>query len=99
MTAYNVVRNRVKPGRERDFEQAFRDAAARKHPGMRKLVVIKTGDRAYCIVGEWDSMDAIAAARPEMIKTLDSFRDMLDDLGEGLGVTDPVSGEAVVEIS
>lgn len=98
MTAYNVVRNRVKPGREKDFEQAFRDAAERQHPGMRKLAVIKTGDRNYCIVGEWDSMDAIAAARPEMIKTLDTFRDMLEDLGGGLGVTDPVSGEAVVEI-
>ena len=24
MTAYNVVRNRVKPGREKDFEQAMR---------------------------------------------------------------------------
>jgi len=29
---------------------------------------------------------------------LDSFRDMLEDLGGGLGVTDPVSGEAVLEI-
>jgi hypothetical protein len=30
-----------------------------------------------------------------MIATLDSFRDRLEDLGGGLGVTDPVSGEAV----
>ena len=44
-------------------------------------------------------MEALAAARPEMIQTLDSVRDMLEDLGDGLGVTDPVSGEAIVESS
>lgn len=98
MTAYNVVRNRVKPGREQDFENAYR-SIERNFSGLRKMAVIKTGDRSYCIIGEWDSMDSIVAARPEMIKTLDTFRDMLEDLGGGLGVTDPVSGEAVVEIS
>jgi len=97
MTAYNVVRNRVKPGREQDFEQAYRNVQ-REFSGMRKLALIKTGERSYCIIGEWDSMDSIVAARPEMIKTLDTIRDMLEDLGGGLGVTDPVSGEAVVEI-
>ena len=42
-------------------------------------------------------MDALAAARPAMIATLDEFRDKLEDLGGGLGVTDPVSGEAVID--
>ena len=97
MTAYNVVRNRVKAGREKDFEQAIRNLD-RDYAGMRKMAMIKTGDRTYCMIGEWESMDAIVAARPKMIKSLDSFRDMLEDLGSGLGVTDPVSGEAVVEI-
>jgi hypothetical protein len=32
-----------------------------------------------------------------MIGILDSFRHMLDELSPELGVTDPVSGEAVVE--
>ena len=32
-----------------------------------------------------------------MIGFLDEVRDCLEDLGGGLGVTDPVSGEAVVE--
>jgi hypothetical protein len=32
-----------------------------------------------------------------MIATLDTFRDLLEDLGGGLGVTDPVSGEVVLE--
>lgn len=98
MTAYNVVRNRVKPGREKDFEKAIRNFE-KDIPGWRKLAVIKTGKQTYCVIGEWDNMDSIVAARPKMIKSLDSFRDMLEDLGGSLGVTDPVSGEAVVEIS
>lgn len=34
-----------------------------------------------------------------MIAILDSVRGMLDDLGGGLGVTDPVSGEVVVKLA
>jgi hypothetical protein len=33
-----------------------------------------------------------------MITILDSFRDTLEDLGGGLGVTDPVSGETIVDL-
>ena len=33
-----------------------------------------------------------------MIGLLDQMRDLLEDLGGGLGVTDPVSGEAVVSL-
>jgi antibiotic biosynthesis monooxygenase (ABM) superfamily enzyme len=97
MSAYNVVRNRVKPGREKEFEEAIRNLD-RDYSGMRKFSAIKTGDRTYCMIGEWDSMDALIAARPKMIASLDKFRHMLEDLGGGLGVTDPVSGEVVVEI-
>jgi hypothetical protein len=43
-------------------------------------------------------MASISAARPAMIKNLDRFRGTLEDLGHGLGVTDPVSGELVIDI-
>ena len=33
-----------------------------------------------------------------MIATLDSFRDTLEDFGGGLGVTDPVSGPVVLTL-
>jgi hypothetical protein len=60
--------------------------------------MIKTGEHSYCIIGEWTDMADLAAARPKMIATLDSFRDTLEDLGAGLGVTDPVSGPVVLEL-
>ncbi|MBI3946072.1 MAG: antibiotic biosynthesis monooxygenase [Armatimonadetes bacterium] len=97
MAAYNVVRFRVKPGREQEFIEAHRQAE-RDFPGFRRGVVVDTGDRTYCFIGEWDGFDSIVAARPKMIYLLDQFRDTLEDLGGGLGVTDAVSGEAVVEL-
>lgn len=97
MTAFNIVRFRVKPGREDEFLAAHK-AAARGFPGFRRFVMVKTGERAYCVVGEWASFDKIVAARPSMIGLLDNFRDCLEDLGGGLGVTDPVAGTMVMEM-
>src|SRR5262249_38799356 len=97
MAAYNIVRFKVKPGRE----QEFLDAHRRARPNFRGFIdgaMVKTGDRTYCIVVKWASFKSIANARPGMIAMLDSFRDCLEDLGEGMGVTDPVSGEAVVTL-
>ncbi|HEY4405513.1 MAG TPA: DUF718 domain-containing protein [Xanthobacteraceae bacterium] len=97
MSAFNVVRFRVKPGREQDFLNAHRNAKV-DWKGLKKVNIIKTGDRAYCIIAEWTDMNGLAAARPSMIATLDTFRDTLEDLGGGLGVTDPVSGAVVLEL-
>lgn len=97
MTAFNAVRFHVKPGREQDFLSAHQ-AVDRNWPGLSHINIVKTGDRAYCIIGEWESMEAMAAARPRMIATLDTLRDTLEDLGNGLGVTDPVSGEVVMSL-
>jgi heme-degrading monooxygenase HmoA len=98
MTAMNVVRFRVKPGCEQQFIDAHRSAGP-NFKGFLGGRLIKTGDRTFCIVAEWRSFDAIAAARPEMISMLDSMRDLLEDLGGGLGVTDPVSGDVVLNLA
>ncbi|HEX6137924.1 MAG TPA: DUF718 domain-containing protein [Casimicrobiaceae bacterium] len=97
MTAFNVVRVRVKPGEEERFLDAQRKAR-RDFAGFRGAALIKTGERSYCIIGGWDDFASLVAARPQMIAVLDTFRDTLEDLGGGLGVTDPVSGETVVEM-
>jgi len=91
MTAFNAVRFKVKPGRNQDFLDAH-EKIARDWPGLRRVNLIQTGDQDYCIIGEWEDMDSLAAARPHMIATLDSFRDTLD------GDTDPVSGPVVLAL-
>lgn len=97
MTAYNVVRFRVKPGYEQKFIEAHKNAKP-NFKGFVEGVMIKTGDQTYCFVAKWTNFQRIADARPGMIGMLNSFRDCLDDLGGGLGVTDPVSGEAVLTL-
>ena len=91
MSAFNAVRFKVKAGREQELVDAH-VSVDRDWPGLRHVNMIKTGEQSYCIIGEWDSMDAMAAARPHMIATLDTFRDTLE------GDTDPVSGPVVLEL-
>jgi hypothetical protein len=97
MTAFNAVRFRVKPGREKEFLDAH-SKVAMDWAGLKRVNMIKSGDRSYCIIAEWSDMDALIKARPAMISTLDTMRETLEDLGGGLGVTDPVSGPVVLEL-
>lgn len=97
MTAFNVVRFKVKAGNEQKFIDAHRNFK-RDFKGFLGGNLIKTGDQTFCLVGEWRNFKALGAARPQMIGVLDSFRDLLEDLGGGLGVTDPVSGEVVAKL-
>jgi ABC-type long-subunit fatty acid transport system fused permease/ATPase subunit len=69
--------------------------AGRDFEGLRKFALIKTGDRSYCSIGEWESVEHLAASRARMKANLDTFRETLEELGDG--VTDAVSGEVVFE--
>ena len=97
MSVFNTVRFRVKPGQETRFLDAHRDGKA-NWPGLQRGVMIKTGDQTYCLIGEWADTDAMAEARGKMIETLNGFRETLEDLGAGLGVTDAVSGPVVLDL-
>ena len=74
MTAYNLVRFRVKPGHEKEFVDAHKAMDRSSMKGLRKATLIKTGDRTYAFVGEWNAMSDIAAARSIMIANLDKTR-------------------------
>ena len=95
MIAFNVVRFKVKPGMDDAFLAAHRDIGE-SWPGLRHANIIRTGEGRYCLIAEWENMEALAASRTQMIATLDGFRAVLEDLGGGLGVTDPVAGPVVL---
>lgn len=98
MDVCNVVRMRVKPGFEKEFLDTQAQAGSQDWAGLRGAYVVQTGERDFCFVGEWDSMEAMAGKRAAMIAELDKVRHMLEDQGHGLGVTDPVSGEIVLRL-
>ena len=58
MTAFNIVRFKVKAGMEEAFLDAHRSISG-EWPGMRHANIIKTGERRYCIIAEWASMEAL----------------------------------------
>jgi hypothetical protein len=96
MTAFNAVRFKVAPGREAEFLDAHRGIAG-QWPGLRRASIIETGGGGYCLIAEWDDMEALAGAREAMIATLDTFRGTLEEVGPGRGVTDAVAGAVVFE--
>lgn len=95
MTAINVVKMRVRPEFEEQFLSMSDDPGHEVDYGLKTAHLVRIGPRQYCFIGVWDSMDDLAAARPAMIRDLDKVRHMLEDLGDGLGVTDAASGEVV----
>jgi hypothetical protein len=96
MTAFNIVRFRVKPGHQEQFVAKHR-GISRNLKGFRGGALVKTGEDTFCFIGEWANFKKIVDARPQMIGILDEFRQHLEDLGGGL--TDPVSGEVAVKLA
>ena len=97
MAAINIVRFRVRPG----SEQQFIEEHQRLRPEFEGFLggsLVRTGDNTFCMIGEWEDFESIVDARPLMISFLDNVRHMLEDLGGGLGVTDPVSGEVALRL-
>jgi len=97
MSAFNAVRFQVKPGRDKDFLDAHKNVGG-DWTGLRHANIIKSGKDTYCIIAEWTDVEALVQARPKMVATLNAFRDTLEDLGGGLGVTDAVSGPVVMSL-
>jgi hypothetical protein len=72
-------------GREQEFLDAFQNVQSQWR-GWKRVDMIQTGERSYCTIGEWEDMAAIAVARPNMIATLNTFRDTHEDFGGSLGL-------------
>jgi hypothetical protein len=96
MSSVNVVKFVVKPGEEEAFLDAHRNGKA-KWPGLQRGFIVKTGERSYFLVGLWPDGDALTAARPDMVRTLGTFRASLEEQ-PGKGVTDAASGSIVLEL-
>ena len=91
----NVVRFRVKSGKQQEFESVF--SKAETWDGQVLHILAKTGEQTYVGYGLWENEEKMADARPQMIELLDSTRHLLEELSPELGVTDPVSGTVVFE--
>ena len=99
MAVMNVVRVQVKPGKEAEFVVLHEELGAAAMPGARKPWVVKTGERSFRVVGEWNDMNAVVNARPALIASLDKLRPLLEDLGGGRGLAEPYAGEVAFHMN
>ena len=91
----NVVRFRVKSGKQAEFESLFSEAD--NWDGQLLHILARTDEESYVGYGLWESEERMKNAMPQMIALLDSARHLLEELSPELGVTDPVSGTVVFE--
>jgi len=94
--AMNIVRFKPKPGQKDAVIKAHAEIDISTWPGCISMRMIDAGD-VLCGFGEWESMEHMQKAMPQMIALLDSFRDHLDEISSELGVTDPIRGDVVVD--
>ena len=97
MDAFNIVRFRVKPGRKEEFIAAHGKVTA-DWAGLKHANLVEVGDRAFCLILQWDSQAALTKAGPQLLQALESFRDCLEVLSPKLGIASPLSGPAVLQI-
>ena len=89
------VRAKVSDGNNAAFIDALKTFDTRDYPGALSHQIIDTGDGRFQTTIVWESEDALVAARSNLIKYLDKWRHLLEELSPELGVTDPISGRII----
>ena len=91
----SVVKFIVKEGEDSNFTDSMKKFV--NPEGVISRKVIKTGDYSYCSMVEWVNEESLANARQQMIAYLDTVRDLLEEISPELGVTDPASGQVIID--
>ena len=89
------VRFQAKTGQEEVLIKAVSQFDVSQYPGCHSHQIVDAGNGRFQTTIVWDNKDAIAAARPELIKFLNALRPMLDEISPELGVTDSISGPII----
>ena len=95
----NVVRSKVKEDKKDEYIKKLKEFfdSMKGTDGLISMKQIITSSNNMCIIGEWKDEQSIAKARDKMIAGLDSVRPLLEEISPELGVTDPVSGQVIME--
>ena len=91
----NIVRCKVRSSSREEYLKKIDEMS--KFDGQISAKYVETKPNEFFMIGEWNSEDDIATARPKMIAFLDTLRHTLEELSSDLGVTDPHSGTVVIE--
>ena len=92
----NVVKCIVKDGAQNTIIEKFNNVP--KWEGVRRTILIQTGEKAFCSIGIWEDENSMVKSRQNMLAFLDTLRPMLEEISPEHGATDPVSGAIVAEV-
>ena len=79
------------------FIQAFKVFNISDYEDALSHQVVDCGEGKVSTTVQWQSQDALIEVRPALISFLDSVRLLLEEISPELGVTDPISGEIILE--
>ena len=57
--------------------------------------LIRSGDRSFTWIGMFESETAIAEVRPNLVQKLDKVRNLLEEISQEIGISDPASGPVI----
>ena len=92
----NVVKFIAKDGNQNIMIEKFNNIPKRE--GMRRTILIQTGDKTFCSVGVLEDEESMVKNRQNRVSFLDTLRPMLEEISSEFGVTDPVSGSIVYQV-
>ena len=81
----NIVRCKVKSSSREEYLKKIDEMP--KFDGQISAKYVETKPNEFFMIGEWNSEDDIAKARPKMIEFLDSLRHTLEELSSDLGLS------------
>ena len=79
------------------FIQEFKSFNISDYEDALSHQVVDCGDGKFPTTVQWQSQDALIKARPALISFLDSVRPLLEEISPELGITNPISGELILE--
>ena len=89
------VRAKVSDINKAAFINALKTFDTQDYPGALSHQIIDIGDGRFQTTIVWENQNALVAARPDLIKYLDKWRHLLEEISPELGVTDPISGPII----
>ena len=80
------------------FIAALKTLNPKDYNGAISHQVIDAGNGRFASSIEWENQNALVSVRPDLIKFFDSARPLLEEISPELGLTDPISGEIIIEV-
>lgn len=93
----SVVKFETKPESTEEYVRIEQEASTQNIPGLRRRVVIQTGENSFIGLIEYEEISSVVEAQDDLVAHLDRFRHCLVELDDNGNVTEAVSGTIIYD--